>query len=66
MADGAGGLRVVDTGNLLGYFSAEVGAELLPTLDPRDYVIVPTERDNRPQWRQRTYAYQNRWLALTV
>ena len=54
MADGAGGLRVVDTGNLLGYFSAEVGAELLPTLDPRDYVIVPTERDNRLQWRQRT------------
>ncbi len=60
------GLRVVDTGNLLGYFSAEVGAELLPTLDPRDYVIVPTERDNQLQWRQRTYAYQNRWLALTV
>lgn len=60
------GLRVVDTGNLVGYFSAEVEADLLPALDPHDYVVVPTDPSAALQWRQRTYAYQNRWLALTV
>ena len=60
------GLRVVDTGNLRGYFSAEVEADLLPALDPHDYVVVPSNQTALLRWHKRTYTYQNRWLALSV
>ena len=66
LAGETNGRRVLDTGNLLGYFSAEVEADRLPALDPRDDVVVPTERDILLHWHQHTYAYQNRWLVLTV